>query len=61
MLQTNGYTGKSDDDIVNSWFNDLCRTILQQEMADMDFGMQDMAPNSNDVITVTDEDKEAKE
>jgi hypothetical protein len=30
-------------------------------MADMDFGMQDMAPNSNDVITVTDKDKEAKE
>jgi len=61
MLSDNGYTGNSDEDIVNSWFNDLCRTILQQEMADMDFGMQDMAPNSNDVITVTDEDKEAKE
>jgi hypothetical protein len=61
MLQTNGYSGKSDDDIVNGWFNDLCRTILQQEMADMDFGMEDMTPNSNDVITVTDEDKKAKE
>ena len=61
MLQTNGYSGKSDDDIVNAWFNDLCRTILQQERADMDFGMQDMNPAPSDVITVTDEDKEAKE
>jgi len=61
MLQTNGYSGKSDDDIVNAWFNDLCRTILQQEMADMDFGMQDTNPAPSDVITVTDEDKEEKE
>ncbi len=53
MLQTNGYSGQSDDDIVNGWFNDLCRTILQQEMADMDFGMEQQQPPS-DVIKVSD-------
>lgn len=53
MLQTNGYSGKSDDDIVNGWFNDLCRTILQQEIADMDFGMEQTTPGA-DVITVSD-------
>ena len=52
MLQTNGYSGKSDDDIVNGWFNDLCRTILQQEIADMDFGMEQTQPGA-DVITVS--------
>jgi|TARA_B110000444_G_scaffold227746_1_gene233080 hypothetical protein len=57
MLQTNGYTGKSDDDIVNSWFNDLCRTILQQEIADMDFGMEQTTPGA-DVISVRNTDKE---
>ena len=30
MLQTTGYSGKSDDDIVNAWFNDF---ILQEESA----------------------------
>jgi len=34
---------------------------VQQEMADMDFGMQDTNPAPSDVITVTDEDKEEKE
>ena len=36
----NGYTGNSDEDIVNALSNDLCRTILQQELADMDFGLE---------------------
>ena len=55
MLQENGYSGKSDDDIVNGWFNDLCRTILQQEMVDMDFGMENQTPTNNDVISVSNE------
>tara|TARA_Y100001937_G_C7068778_1_gene307355 strand:+ start:219 stop:620 length:402 start_codon:yes stop_codon:yes gene_type:complete len=58
MLQENGYSGKSDDDIVNGWFNDLCRTILQQEMADMDFGMENQTPTNNDVISVSNEKNE---
>ena len=32
MLQENGYSGKSDDDIVNGWFNDLCRNIMLEDM-----------------------------
>lgn len=33
MLITSGYSGKSEEVIVNSWFNDLCRTIALQEYA----------------------------
>ena len=40
MLHANGYTGTSDEDVVNQWFNDLCRTILFQENADLDYGLQ---------------------
>ena len=54
--KTNGYTGNSDEDIVNSWFNDLCRTILQQELADMDFGLEQDSRQPADVVKVTDED-----
>jgi hypothetical protein len=56
MLQDNGYQGKNDEDIVNNWFNDLCRTILRQELADQDFGLEESYFNSSDVIKVTDED-----
>jgi hypothetical protein len=51
MLQTQGYTGDSDESVVNKWFNDICRTVLLQEQADLDFGMQ----AQNDVITVRNE------
>lgn len=40
MLQNAGITGTSDEDIVNKWFNGVCRTVLQQEGADLDFGLQ---------------------
>lgn len=40
MLHANGYTGTSDEEVVNEWFNDLCRTILFQERADLDYGLQ---------------------
>jgi len=58
MLSENGYTGNSDEDIVNAWFNDLCRTILQQELADMDFGLEADARQPADVVKVTNEDIE---
>ena len=55
MLQSNGYTGNSDEDTVNTWFNDLCRTILLQDNADQDFGLEgDRSPA--DVVKVTDDD-----
>ena len=41
FLHDNGYSGKDDEDVVNKWFNDVCRTVLVQEMADQDYGLQD--------------------
>ena len=41
MLQNAGITGTSDDDVVNKWFNGVCRTVLLQEGADLDYGLQD--------------------
>ena len=40
MLQENGYEGRSDEEIVNKWFNNVCRTILLNEKADQDYGLQ---------------------
>ena len=54
MLQANGYIGESDESVVNKWFNDVCKTVLLQEQADLDFGMQPQ----NDVITVRNEDND---
>jgi len=40
MLQSAGITGASDEDVVNKWFNAVCRTVLVQEGADLDYGLQ---------------------
>jgi hypothetical protein len=29
-LRENGYTGKSDEEVVEQWFNDLCRGIISE-------------------------------
>ena len=50
MLQDKGYTGESDESVVNKWFNDVCRTVLLQEMEDQDYGLE----NQDDVILVND-------
>ena len=49
FLHENNYTGTSDDDVVNKWFNDVCRTVLLQEKADLDFGLENEQERS-DVI-----------
>lgn len=54
MLQGKGYTGDSDESVVNKWFNDVCRTVLLQEIEDQDYGLE----VQEDVILVNDEDKE---
>ena len=41
FLHENGYTGENDEAVVNKWFNDVCRTVLVQEMADQDYGLQE--------------------
>ena len=40
MLQEAGIEGKSDEEIVNKWFNGVCRTVLLQEKADLDYGLE---------------------
>ena len=45
MLTEHGITGKSDEEIVNVWFNRICRTIVAQETADLDYGLQETSPN----------------
>jgi len=40
FLHDNGYTGQNDEEVVNKWFNDVCRTVLIQEQADLDYGLQ---------------------
>ena len=52
FLYDNGYTGVSDEDVVNKWFNDVCRTVLIQERADLDFGLEEQR---NDVVRKLDE------
>jgi hypothetical protein len=37
--------GKSDEEIVNIWFNRICRTIVAQEGADLDYGLQETTQN----------------
>ena len=51
MLHDNGYTGTGDEDVVNKWFNDVCRTVLVQEIADQDYGLQEQQQTGeSDVI-----------
>jgi hypothetical protein len=58
MLTENGYTGRSDEDIVNRWFNDVCRTVLIQELADQDYGLEDQNTQERpDVIRTTNKTK----
>lgn len=41
LLQSAGIQGKNDEDVVNKWFNGVCRTVLLQEKADLDYGLRD--------------------
>ena len=52
MLQNKGYTGESDESVVNKWFNDICRTVLLQEIEDQDYGLE----VQDDVILVNDDE-----
>lgn len=40
MLRNNGYTGATDEELVDAWFQDLCREIGNEEgiMMDRRFG-----------------------
>lgn len=51
MLHREGYKGISDDEMVNKWFNQLCRTVLLQEMNDQDYGLQNVTDNPDQYRT----------
>ena len=54
MLNEAGIKGASDEDVVNTWFNAVCRTVLIQEKADQDYGFeQDNKGERPDVIRKT--------
>jgi hypothetical protein len=36
MLRNNGYTGSTDEELVDAWFQDLCREIGNEEGVMMD-------------------------
>jgi len=29
---TSGYKGEKDEEVINKWFNDLCRNIMLEDM-----------------------------
>jgi hypothetical protein len=37
ILGEAGYTGASDESVVDSWFNDVCRNILLEDFNDQNF------------------------
>lgn len=53
-LSDQGIEGPTDEDIVNKWFNAVCRTVLLQETADLDYGMQ----GSRDDVIITKDNKD---
>ena len=54
MLSAKGYTGESDESVVNSWFNDVCRTVLLDELQDQDYGMEPR----DDVVVINNNDED---
>ncbi len=55
MLAENGYNGKTEADIIDVWFNDLCRTIAAQEIA------QDSFVADADIIKLSEVQKERED
>ncbi len=49
MLQEAGIEGMSDEEIVNKWFNGVCKTVLLQEKADLDYGLE---PTNRDDVEI---------
>ena len=53
-LSDQGIEGQTDEDVVNKWFNAVCRTVLLQEKADLDYGMQ----GDRDDVIITKDNKD---
>tara|TARA_B100000965_G_scaffold338189_1_gene305293 strand:- start:2688 stop:3191 length:504 start_codon:yes stop_codon:yes gene_type:complete len=54
MLTEKGYTGESDESVVNGWFNDVCRTVLLDELQDQDYGLE----SRDDVVVINNNNDE---
>lgn len=48
MLALNGYGGIEADDIVNEWFNDLCKNIVLEDMVDENGNPRSFITDSKD-------------
>ena len=40
LLHENNYVGKTDEEVVNDWFNTICKSVVAQNIADQDFGLE---------------------
>ena len=56
MLRENGYEGDNDEAIVDSWFNDLCKTIVREDLED-EYDLLNETPN---IIQLSDGRKEIR-
>jgi hypothetical protein len=50
MLHAAGITGTSDEDVVNKWFNSVCRTVLLQSSVDQDYGLSQQQPQGREDV-----------
>ncbi len=56
MLRENGYEGDNDEAIVDSWFSDLCKTIVREDLED-EYDLLNETPN---IIQLSDGRKEIR-
>lgn len=56
MLRDSGYEGSDDEIVVNSWFNDLCKTIVREDLED-EFDLLGESPN---IVQLSDGRKEIR-
>jgi len=56
MLRDSGYEGSDDEVVVNSWFNDLCKTIVREDLED-EFDLLGESPN---IVQLSDGRKEIR-
>ena len=56
MLRDSGYVGDNDEAIVDNWFNDLCKTIVREDLED-EFDLLGETPN---IVQLGDGRKEIK-
>lgn len=62
LLSEHGYTGRSDEEVVNDWFNTICRSVIAQNVADQDWGLEQVDISERpDVEIIRDEPRKETE